>query len=71
MATKNKPTVLPKMLLAECIRELEAINGQVYSLKQGVSQLIEAVKSGDIRHCQIVIDTFDLETVLKNLSPES
>lgn len=67
---KQKSIKNPKITLAECIDELNLINGNIYTLKQGTAQLIEAIDAGDMDHARAVLKVFDLKNVLKNLNPK-
>jgi hypothetical protein len=68
MKSKQKAPEIPKLTLAECISELNLINGNLFTLKLGVQQLIEAVESGNMLHAKSVIDVFGLKQVLDNLN---
>lgn len=67
---KNNTIESPNITLAECIRQLEIINNNIFSLKQGTEHLMEAVESGNLDQAKSVIKVFKMKDVFKNLSPQ-
>lgn len=70
MAKKLDHLQAPSLQLQGCIDELNKINGNLFSLKLGVYNLIEAVEGGNITHAKIIIETFQLKQVLQNLTAD-
>jgi D-arabinose 1-dehydrogenase-like Zn-dependent alcohol dehydrogenase len=68
MAKKDQN--IPKISLAEVLSELYAINGQVFSLKEGTKNLIKMVEDGNIENAKQVIKIYDMHQLLENLNPE-
>ncbi len=58
----------PRFQLAECVRELEIINGNLFGLKLGVAELIKSVQEGNVEHAKQVIRIYQLEAILDNLT---
>lgn len=65
---KSTLTNIPTITLAECIKELELINGNVFQLKMGVKTLIEMIEN-DMSNDKLkeAVKVFNLSQILSNL----
>lgn len=60
----------PTIQLPSIIQQLSVININLFSLKHGVKELIEAVESGDLKMATRAIQIYDLKTLIENLTPK-
>jgi hypothetical protein len=57
-----------KVQLPQIIDELNLINGQLFQLKQGAAQLVEAVEKGaPIEHMKQIIEIFKIKETIESL----
>ena len=61
-------TKVPTIQLPEMIRQAEAINENVFALKLGTTNLIEAVESGDLKTAKWIIESANLKQIIENLT---
>jgi hypothetical protein len=58
----------PAIQLPAIIEQLNIINVNLFSLKHGVKELIEAVEAGDLKMAARTIQVYDLKTLVENLT---
>jgi hypothetical protein len=68
MSKGKSAEAAPTVQLPECIRQLQLINNNLYSLKVGTNELIEAVERGDLEIAKHIITRFQLRQILENLT---
>lgn len=58
----------PTVQLAECLRQLEVVNENLFALKLGTLNLIEAVEGGDLKTAKWIIESANLKRIIDNLT---
>lgn len=59
---------VPDFQIPECIRQLQAIHNNVFLLKVGVAELIEAVEKDELDLAKHIIKRFELKHIIENLT---
>lgn len=69
-AKANNGIEVSDIILADAIRQLQIINGNVFLLKQGTSTLIDIIETGNLENAKKVIEICRLKEVLAALEPK-
>lgn len=67
----NNRIEVPDITLADAIRQLQIINGNIFLLKQGTQTLIDIVETGNLENAKKVIEICRLKEVLAALEPKT
>lgn len=59
---------VPAFQIPECMRQLQMIHNNVFSLKVGATELIEAVEKGELELANHIIKRFELKKIIDNLT---